>query len=63
MGFVPVFSPCSYEESLGEGRFGPIGVDLKLSRIISKVFLDAVAVAYADFIVFTSLSMNPFNLG
>ena len=48
---------------LGDGKFGPIGLDLRLSKTSSKVLPDVVAVASAVFIVFTCLSMNPLDFG
>ena len=49
--------------SLGDGKFGPIGLDLRLSKTSSKVLPDVVAVASDVFMVLTCLSMNPLDLG
>ena len=49
--------------SLGDGRFGPIGVYLMQKRRSSKLFPEAVAVASAVFRVLTCLSLNPFDFG
>ena len=43
--------------------FGPMGVDLMLSSVLSSVLPDAVAVASALFMVFTWHSMYLFDLG
>ena len=48
---------------LGDGRFGPIGVDLKHNMRSSKVFPEAVAVASDVFMVLTCLSITPFDFG
>ena len=49
--------------SLGDGRFGPIGVDLMHKRRSFKFLLEAVAVTSAVFMVLTCLSINPFDFG
>ena len=49
--------------SLGDGRFGPIGVDLMHKRKSSKVFPEAVAVASDVFMVLNCLSIDPFDFG
>ena len=49
--------------SLEEGRWGPIGVDLKLRRRSLRDFPEDLAVSKAVFIVLICLSIKPFDLG
>ena len=49
--------------SLGEGKSGPIGVDLMCRSILSNVFPEASAVVSAVLIVLTWHSMYPFHFG
>ena len=49
--------------SLGDGRFGLIGVGLMHKRRSSKVFPEADAVTSAVCMVLTCLSINPFDFG
>ena len=49
--------------SLGERRWGPIGVDLKLRRRSSRDLPEDLAVSKADLIVLICLSIKPFDLG
>ena len=43
------------------GKFGPIGLDLRLSKTSYKVLPDVVPVASAVFMVLTCLYMNPLD--
>ena len=49
--------------SLGQGRWGPISVDLKLRRRSSSDLLEDLAVSKAVLIVLIYLSIKPFDLG
>ena len=49
--------------SLVEGRWGPIGVDLKLRKRLSRNLPEDLAVSKAVFIVLICLSMKPFDFG
>ena len=47
----------------GAGMFGPMGMDLKSSRTVTRGLLAGRAVLRAVLMVLTCLSMNPFDLG
>ena len=49
--------------SLGQGRWGPISVDLKLRRRSLRDLPADLAVSKAVLIVSICLSIKPFNLG
>ena len=51
------------EISLGEGRWGPTGVDLKIRRRSSSDLPEDFAVSKAVLIVSICLSIKPFDLG
>ena len=49
--------------SLGDGRWGPISVDLKLRRRSLRDLPEDLAVSKAVLIILICLSMKPFDLG
>ena len=49
--------------SQGEGMLGPIGIDLRSSRMSSRGFFAAWAVLSALLMVLTCCSMKPLDLG
>ena len=48
---------------MGEGRLGPMGVDLSVWRRWSMEIPDALAVVREVFMVLIWCSMNPLDLG
>ena len=49
--------------SIGEERWDPISVDLKLRRRSSRDFPEELAVSKAVFLVLICLSIKPFDFG
>ena len=62
-GFPGLSSVQLCKISLGEGRSGPMGVDLMCRSILSNVFPEASAVVSAVLIVLTWHSMYPSDFG
>ena len=61
LSWVVLCSICV--RSLGEGRCGPINVDLRLSRTSLSEIPDALALSQAILIVLICLLMKPLDLG